>query len=129
MVNGFAVAFAILFAVFVVVAVLAGRQGRANARDGVTAHWEGLRITDTELIEGYDANASRYPLNGLTARVEDSTIPIGGRHERRIHVIVEGPNTAVVKGRKVTAFNNGEPSARKFVTALNNASHQLGQSN
>lgn len=127
--SGFAVAFAILFGVFVVVAVLAGRQGRANARDGVVAHWEGLRITKTELIEGYDPNAARYPLKGLTARVEDTTTAIGGRDERRVHVIVEGPNTAVVKGRKVTVVYNGEPSARKFAAALNTASRQLGRLN
>jgi hypothetical protein len=127
--SGFAIAFLVLLGVFVVVAVVAGRQGRANARDGVIAHWEGLRITQTELIEGYDANAERYPLKGLTARVEDTTTPIGSRDERRIHVIVEGPSTAVVKGRKDTVFYNGAPSARKFAAALNMASRQLGQLN
>ncbi len=127
--SGFAIAFLILIGVFVVVAVLAGRQGRANARDGVIAHWEGLRITETELIEGYGENAARRPLKGLTARVDDTTTRIGGRDERRIHVIVEGPSTAVVKGRKVTAIYNADPSARKFAAALNMASRQLGQPN
>jgi hypothetical protein len=124
--SGFAIAFLILLVVFVAVAVLAGRQGRANARDGVIAHWEGLRINETELIEGYGENAARHPLKGLTARVEDTTTRVGSRDERRIHVIVEGPGTAVVKGRKVTAIYNGEPSARKFAAALNMASRQLG---
>jgi hypothetical protein len=124
--SGFAIGFLILLVVFVVVAVLAGRQGRANARDGVISHWEGLRITDSELIEGYGENAPRHPLQGLAARVEDTTTRIGSRNERRIHVIVEGPNTAVVKGTKVTIISNGEASARRFAAALNTASSRLG---
>lgn len=120
--SGFAITFLVLLGVFVVVAVLAGRQGQANARDGVIAHWEGLRVTETELIEGYGENAARHPLKGLTARVEDTTTRIGSRDERRIHVVVEGPDTTLVKTRKVTAIYNGDASARKFAAALNTAS-------
>jgi hypothetical protein len=123
--SGFAIAFLILLGVFAVVAVLAGRQGQANARDGVIAHWEGLRVSETELIEGYGKDAARHPLKGLTARVEDTTTRIGSRNERRTHVIVDGPSTTVVKGKKVTAIYNGDASARKFAEALNRASRQL----
>ena len=41
------------------------------ALQGAIAAWEGLRVTQTELIEGCKANARRHPLNGLMARVED----------------------------------------------------------
>lgn len=123
--SGFAVAFLILLAVFLVVAIRAARQGQLNARDGVIAHWEGLRLTPTELIEGYGDNAVRHPLGGLTARVEDTRTRVGSRNERRIHVMVEGPNTTVIKARKVTALYNGDASARKFAATLNAASHKL----
>lgn len=33
---------------------------------------EGLRLTATELIEGYRAEARHHPLKGLVARAEDS---------------------------------------------------------
>jgi hypothetical protein len=76
---------------FIGAAVIVGiRQGRANVRQGVIAAWEGLRVTQTELIEGYKANARRHPLNGLTARVGDTGTRVhrgGGRDDRRIHVI------------------------------------------
>lgn len=41
------------------------------ALQGAIAAWEGLRVTQTELIEGCKANARRHPLNGLMARAED----------------------------------------------------------
>jgi hypothetical protein len=106
------------------------RQGRANVRQGVIAAWEGLRVTQTELIEGYKANARHHPLKGLTARVVDNgmRVHLGGRRDDRgIHVIVEGPKTAIVTTKRVAATFNGDAGARKFAAALNMASHQLTQ--
>jgi hypothetical protein len=75
-------------------------KARANKRDAVVMDWEGLRFTRTELIEGYSQNARRHPLKGLTARVEDTGFHRGGPNQHRIHVIVEGPNTAIVKSAR-----------------------------
>jgi hypothetical protein len=128
--TGFVIGVLIVVA-FIGAAVIVGiRQGRANVRQGVIAAWEGLRVTQTELIEGYKANARRHPLKGLTARVEDTGTRVhlgGGRDDRRIHVIVEGPNTAIVKAQRVAAMYNGDAAARKFAAALNMASRQLTQ--
>jgi hypothetical protein len=54
------------------VVLTAYRDRSSSLSEGVIAAWEGLRITNTELIEGYKANARRHALKGLTARVEDS---------------------------------------------------------
>lgn len=103
------------------------RQSRKNAAEGVIAHWEGLRITPTELIEGYQDTARRHALNGLTARVENSGTHRGnGNDNRQIHVIVEGPSTAIVKTKKVATINRGDELARKFAANLNMASRRLG---
>jgi hypothetical protein len=62
----------------------------------------GLRITPTELILGYRKNARRGSLAGLSARVEDSGTQ-AQNDVRRIHVIIEGPGTAVVRTKKAKA--------------------------
>jgi hypothetical protein len=95
-------------------------KARANKRDGVVMDWEGLRFTRTELIEGYSQSARRHPLKGLTARVEDTGFHRGGPNQHRIHVIVEGPNTAIAKSaRSKSRFS--DTAARKFVATLNMA--------
>jgi hypothetical protein len=94
---------------------------------GVVANWYGLRVTRSELIEGYGNNARRHPLAGLTARVEDSGTKAhrgGGRDDRRVHVIIEGPNTAVVKTRRVGGTYNADTAARKFAATFNVLSKQ-----
>jgi hypothetical protein len=99
-------------------------KAKANKRDDVVMDWEGLRFTRTELIEGYSQNARRHPLKGLTARVEDTGFHRGGPNQHRIHVIVEGPDTAIVKSsRSKSRFS--DTAARKFVATLNMASRQL----
>ena len=87
-------------------------QGRLNRRQLVLADWQGLRITRTELIEGYKRSAQRHPLRGLTAQVE--------REDKQIAVVVEGPGTSVVKIGAPSKLR----SAQEFVTALNRGSHQ-----
>jgi hypothetical protein len=88
-----------------------------NKRQLVLAHWKGLRITRTELIEGYKRSATRHPLRGLGARVE------GGND--RISVVVEGPDTLIVES---SVINNlpwmRKALAQEFAAALNLASQQ-----
>ena len=62
------------------------------------------------------------PLAGLAARVEDCGTKAhrgGGRDDRRVHVIIEGPNTAVVKTRRVGGTYNADAAARKFAATFN----------
>jgi hypothetical protein len=131
MMTAFVIGILLAVAWFVLKAVIANQQRKQNQAEGVIAAWEGLRITNTELIEGYGQNARRHPLNGLTARVEDS-----GTHshndKRRVHLTVEGPNTAIVRTKQIGGRSDGPTSyhadenARKFAAALNLASRQVG---
>jgi hypothetical protein len=105
-------------------------EANKNREEGVIADFEGLRFTRTELIEGYWRNATRHSLAGLSARVEDTGIKahLGrGRDDRRVHVIVEGPHTAIVHSKRVGDTLNADARARQFVTRLNMASRQLEQ--
>lgn len=90
---------------------------RLNKRQLVLAHWKGLRITRTELIEGYKRSATRHPLRGLVARIEGTNT--------RISVVVEGPDTLIVES---SAINNlpwmRKALAEEFAAALNLASQQ-----
>lgn len=139
--------FLMFVAAIIFIVVYRIRNSKANARDGVIADWAGIRMTRTELIEGYKENAPRHPLAGLTARVENSggvTSNVDGYmaggmgrittetdDNRQVHLIVEGPNTAIFK--TVSAKyqgGNADASARQFATALNMASRrQLAEHN
>ena len=107
-------------------------HGSRNRAEGVIAEWARLRITPTELILGYGKNALRFPLAGLSAKVEGSGAQarsgrLGGNDNRRIHVIIEGPGTAIVRTKKARATYNGDAQARQFAATLNMASRQLEQ--
>jgi hypothetical protein len=116
----------------------AAGQGKRNVADGVIAAWEHLRITKTELIEGYKAKATRHSLAGLTARVETSgtvvthvsggggMVSSGTTDERSLHLTIEGPYTAIVHTVKLKGKPYADVEARKFAAALNMASCQLG---
>jgi hypothetical protein len=100
-------------------AIARAHHGRLNKRQLVVADWEGLRITRTELIEGYRGRAIRHPLRGLTAWVE----PDG----KRVSVVVEGPGTSIVKISSIynLPFMPAKvPSAQQFAAALNLARQQ-----
>jgi hypothetical protein len=112
-----------------------------NVADGVVTSFDGLRMTKTELIEGYEGNAKRHSLVGLTAKVEatggktarvitthsGSAIGVGSvvDDDRRVHVTIEGPQTAVVYSVFVKSSHDAEARARQFVAQLNLASRQL----
>jgi hypothetical protein len=63
----------LIIAVVCLIAAIAAvgiRQGKKNAADGVIADFDGLRVTRTELINGYSKNAERVSLAGLTAKLK-----------------------------------------------------------
>jgi hypothetical protein len=99
-------------------------KARANRRDEVLMDWKGLRVTPTELIVGYFQNSPRHSLKGLTARVEDTGFHRGGANQHRVHVIVEGPDTAFVKSVPAKSRYTDQ-QAREFVANLNMRSRQL----
>ena len=98
------------------------RRERLDKDQGVLAAWESLRITRSELIEGYKRASRRRSLNGLTARVDDD----GGR----VRVIVEGPGTTIVESHRLVSAGyliprNATDRAASFVTAFNLASKMV----
>jgi hypothetical protein len=106
---------------------LCASRAKADRRAGVTAEWEGLRITSTELIDGYQRNATRHRLSGLCAAVEECrTKPcnISSVGSQYMHVTIEGPDTYIE--RTVSAScPNAEARARAFAANLNHARRQL----
>ncbi len=115
------------------------RQDRAS---GVIASFEAFRLTPTELIAGYKRAARRYSVAGLTARVETTGNvttntsgfigPHGGsvgtteKDSRVVHVIIEGPDTALRCSSKLENNRKADTQAQWFATQLNLASRRLG---
>jgi transcription initiation factor TFIID subunit TAF12 len=90
-------------------------HAKRNNADGVIANWRNLRITHTELIEGYLQNARRHSLKGLKARVEDS----GTRHtkttgstslSRGRRLRLSGPQRPVAPGLQTRRRDNSPPT-------------------
>lgn len=128
------------------------RQRAQDATDGVTTRLKvagiadlPLRITRTELIEGYREGAPRHSLAGLTARVEDSgtlnrritatrMVALGvfalaapkRQDDREVYLTIEGPTTAIVRAIKVKSNPTIGVTARKFAMDLNAASRVAG---
>jgi hypothetical protein len=102
-------------------------RAAADRRAGVTAEWEGLRITSTELIDGYRSNATRHRLSDLCAavlecRTESRNISNSG--SRYIHVTIEGPDTYIDRTLGARC-PHAEAQARAFAANLNQARQQL----
>ncbi|MBV8860717.1 MAG: hypothetical protein JO082_03725 [Mycobacterium sp.] len=101
-----------------------------DRRAGVIEAWSELRLTKTELIEGYKKTALRHPLIGLSAKVEviqpsanqpvaqGSAERVAGSDEARAHVrlTIEGPHTAIV--RSETMYSDTEGKARDFAAHI-----------
>ncbi len=111
---------------------------KRNAADSVIFAWQDLRMSSTELIEGYSSNAPRRSLAGLTARVEASGT-VGGMkshgafgvrlttgYDRLVQLTIEGPRTAIERTATVRSEKAmTEMEARQFASALNLAGRQL----
>jgi hypothetical protein len=111
--------FLVLVMMLVAPGIIKARRQRLDKDQRVLASWERLRITRTELIEGYKRTAQRRPLTGLTARVDDG--------DGQVRVIVEGPGTTIVESHRLAKVGyliprNVTDGAAKFVTAFNSAS-------
>jgi ribosomal protein S27E len=97
--------------------VLGFDRREQNRAEGVIYHFYKLRITRTELIKGYETDALRIPLRGLTATKTDDG--------RRVHITINGPDTKFVYSMAAnSAFTN--PNARQFAALLNYEAGLLG---
>lgn len=86
----------------------------ADQRFGVQIRFHDLALTPTQLLVGNDATAARrYPLAGLTARVEHTA------NGRAIILAIDGPSIALV--REVPFWKDRQSGARTrvFVQEIN----------
>jgi hypothetical protein len=82
---------------------------KQNRAQGVIFWFYELRITRTELIRGYEENAQRIPLRGLTA-----TVVTG----QTVQIRIEGPDTKFVYRNAFDAEFN-QTRALQFAALLN----------
>ncbi|WP_433586359.1 SHOCT domain-containing protein [Microbacterium hydrocarbonoxydans] len=121
------------------------RQGKADASEGVLNTLEipgglTLRLTKTELIEGY-GDGKRHPVAGLVASVEEGgsvnrrftvtrIVALGVLaagvpkkiDDRTLYLTIEGPQTVIVHEIPVKKSPQIGASARTFAAALNQLS-------
>jgi hypothetical protein len=89
-----------------------------NRAQGVIFSFQELRLTRTELIRGYEENAQRIPLRGLTA-----TVVTG----QTVQIRIEGPDTKFVYRNAFDAKFN-QTRALQFAALLNYEASLLGAS-
>jgi hypothetical protein len=87
-----------------------------NRAQGVIFSFHELRLTRTELIRGYEENAQRIPLQGLTAAVTTG---------QTVQIRIEGPDTKFVYRNAFDAEFNVKP-ALQFAALLNYEASLLG---
>jgi hypothetical protein len=91
---------------------------KQNRAEGVIFWFYELRITRAELIKGYEMNAQRILLRGLTAAVTETDT---------IDVTIEGPNTKFVYSMPDDVLGGFNPTrARQFAALLNYEASLLG---
>lgn len=82
---------------------------KQNRAEGVIFWFHELRLTRTELIKGYEENAQRIPLQGLTASV---------RTGQTVQITIEGPGTKFIYRNAFDARSNLR-RAQQFAALLN----------
>ncbi|MGN6200035.1 hypothetical protein [Humibacter sp.] len=148
--NSATVGVVIVFVIVAIVVVFAVRtimrRNAQNAADQVIASFQfnegALRLTESEIIEGYGEDATRHPVAGLTATVEDSgsvnrrltatrMLLLGPfslaapkkLDDRELFLTIEGPATGIL--RSVTLKDKSAATGaavRRFAMAINTAS-------
>ena len=89
--------------------IVGSNPKKQNRADGVIFWFYELRLTRTELIKGYEENAQRIPLRGLTA-----TVTTG----QTVYITIEGPDTKFVYRNAFDAESNLR-RAQQFAALLN----------
>lgn len=148
----FAVIFCIGIAALVVFVVWRAKsRTKENSADGVIATLAlpdgALRLTRTELIEGWGDTALRHPIANLNASVEDSgtvnrrlTVtriaalgPLAlalpkKLDDRELYLMVEGPDTVILRQVAVRKSPAIGKQAREFAMRLNQLSTAASKS-
>ncbi len=84
---------------------------KPNRAEGVIFSFYQLRVTRTELIQGYEENARRIRLQGLTATVTKTDT---------VDITIEGPDTKFVYSMPYDVLAGFNPRrARQFAALLN----------
>lgn len=136
----------VILAIVVFVIALAYQISVANEKKaaGVVTSFDGLNLTATELIDGIGSTAARYPLAGLTARVEDSgtlnrritatrLVAFGvfalaakkKQDDREVYLTIEGANVAIMRTAQCKKTPAAGAQARNFAVQLNMLSRRL----
>jgi hypothetical protein len=140
--------------VLVMVAIIVGalavgmNRVRRDKEEGVKAVFGTLRLTATELIEGYGEHAKRHSLAGLSAHVDTSSglsrrifntdlasVPAFAAYarltpdRRRLFLTITGPSTAILRQinlhKESNKHANAGVRARDFAYKVNLLSPQL----
>jgi hypothetical protein len=93
-------------------------QSRRDRRESVLASWGELRVTKSFLIVGYQRNAERIPLAGLTVRVTETGSPADGPSARLVHVTVAGVDGESVQRSQPYSYGSMN-AARMFEVLFN----------
>ncbi|WP_445166547.1 hypothetical protein ACTXG7_22250 [Mycolicibacterium sp. Dal123E01] len=95
-------------------------QSRRDRGQRVIARWDELRVTESFLIVGYQRNAQRIPLDGLTVRVSETRSPTGGPHAQLVQVTVAGVAGECIQRSQPYSIGSNT-AARMFEILLNRA--------
>jgi hypothetical protein len=94
---------------------------KQNRAEGVIFWFYELRITRAELIKGYEMNAQRIPLRGLTATVTETDT---------VDVTIKGPDTKFVYSMPDDVLGGFNPTrARQFAALLNYEAGRVASKN
>ncbi|SBS77655.1 conserved exported hypothetical protein [uncultured Mycobacterium sp.] len=95
-------------------------QSRRDRSESVIANWGELRITKSFLLVGYQRNAARIPLAGLTVRVTETGSPDDAPGAHKIHVTVAGADGVTVQRSQPYSYGS-ITAARMFEILINRA--------
>lgn len=87
-------------------------QHASNRSEGVLAEFRDLRLTATELIEGYGRSPRRYPLVGMHAEVEDS-------NHLSVYLTVHSSAGVVLREVSLKERSDAGLAARAFAAQIN----------
>ncbi|WP_179471492.1 hypothetical protein [Mycolicibacterium vinylchloridicum] len=93
-------------------------QSRRDRRERVVARWGELRITESFLIVGYDRNAPRIPLAGLSVRIAETGSPSAGPDAHLVHLTVTGDDGESVQ--RTQRYSDGALTAARMFEIMFN---------
>jgi hypothetical protein len=118
-------AIAIPLAIVMAIAFLVERyQRRRDRADGVVMSWDDLRLTRSHLIVGAGSEADRYPIRGLSAKVDVTRSP--DRPDDEVHLVIKNAGCDIRRRQPYSYGASG--NAQMFAITFNMLSgypHQM----